>query len=309
MKLLENFNDENIVSFRQFIENDYDDMPFIWPGFPLGVVGSLVAAGGTGKSFYALQKGLTVALGRDEVTRGGVLYLPAEDPLIEIGKRLKVISKVLRFSQDDIETAAQNFHVWSLLGRSPDLLQEEGNLLVFKENLRLALESFKCKDSFRLIIFDTLRRFHYSDENDGGQMAKVLSVMEQICQEYQLSCLFLHHTSKAAALGGQADVQQASRGSSVLVDNIRYQEFLAPMSKDEAEKLAWYSSDAQKFIDISDDDRGYFVRRGVSKQNYGFPVSEVWLTRESGVLVPCRIEKRKKDNGTDNKKKRGGYEE
>ena len=313
MKLLENFDDEGIINFRQFVEKEYDDMPFVWPGFPLGVVGSLIAAGGTGKSFYALQKGLTVALGRDEVTRGGVLYLPAEDPLIEIGKRLKVISKILRFTDEEIEHAVQNFHVWSLLGRSPDLLQEEKNLLVFKENLRMAIETLKGKDRFRLIIFDTLRRFHYSDENDGGAMAKVLSVMEQICQEYQLSCLFLHHTSKAAALGGQADVQQASRGSSVLVDNIRYQEFLAPMSKEEAEKLSWYSTEEEKFLDIEDEDRSYFVRWGVSKQNYGFPVNEVWLTRESGVLVPCRIEKRKKNkgsnNGNGNGKKRGGYEE
>lgn len=308
MKLLENFDDENIINFRQFIESEYDNLDFIWHGFPLGTVGSLVAAGGAGKSFWALQKCLTVALGRAELQRGAVLYLPAEDPVQEIGKRLKTIAKELKFSESDIAIAEKNFHIWSLLGRSPDLLQEDSDLLVFKENLQKALKHLKGDDPFRLIVFDTLRRFHYSDENDGGEMAKVLSIMEQICLEHQVSCLFLHHTSKAAALGGQADVQQASRGSSVLVDNIRYQEFLAPMSKEESEKLQWYCKDRQKFVDITEDDRSYFVRWGVSKQNYGFPVSEQWLFRENGVLIPCRIEKRKKDSKKDNEKKRGGYE-
>lgn len=304
MKIIKNFNDERITTFRQFIEASYDNMDFIWPGFPTGTVGSLVAAGGAGKSFFALQKGLTVALGRDEWMRGGVLYLPAEDPVVEIGKRLQTIARELKFSSADIGLAEQNFHVWSLLGRSPDLIEEEGATRVFKENVKKALEALRGPDPWRLIIFDTLRRFHYADENDGGEMARVLSIMEQVCQEHSVSCLFLHHTSKAASLGGQADVQQAARGSSVLVDNIRYQEFLAPMTKDEAEKLAWYSPAAQSFVNITEDDRSYFVRWGVSKQNYGSPISEQWLTRiDNGVLKPCRIEKRKKDSG---KKRNGG---
>lgn len=312
MKIIENFDNENVIGFKQFIETKYENMDFVWPGFPLGSVGSLVAAGGAGKSFYALQKGLTVALGRAESIRGSVLYLPAEDPILEVGKRLKIISEVLRFTQSDIDTAEKNFHVWSLLGRSPDLIEKDNNRInVLQENIKKALNHFqniKESDPFRLIIFDTLRRFHYADENDGGEMARVLSIMEQICQEHKVSCLFLHHTSKAAALGGQADVQQASRGSSVLVDNIRYQEFLAPMSKDEVENLEYYNILRQNFVDIKEDERSLYVRWGVSKQNYGHPINEQWLKRENGVLIPCKIQRKQKRKKNNNGKKVDLYE-
>jgi hypothetical protein len=80
-------------------------------------------------------------------------------------------------------------------------------------------------------------------------------------------------------MNGQGDMQQASRGSSVLVDNIRWQMYLAGASKDEAKTLG-----------IDEAMRGYFVRAGVSKQNYGPPVADVWMRRsDGGVLIPAEL--------------------
>ncbi|VTM51671.1 replication protein A [Klebsiella quasipneumoniae] len=73
---------------------------------------------------------------------------------------------------------------------------------------------------------------------------------------------------------GVGDIQQASRGSSVLVDNIRWQSYLAGMTALEA-----------KTYGISDDVRGQFVRFGINKVNYGERAPDRWLQRhEGGVL-------------------------
>lgn len=80
---------------------------------------------------------------------------------------------------------------------------------------------------------------------------------------------------------GTGDQQQASRGSSVLVDNIRWQSYLSGMTQVEANE--WGVNGGQ---------RGYFVRYGVSKANYGAPFQERWFRRhEGGILKPAVLER------------------
>ena len=291
--------------FSALVKANYDNLDFVIPGFPMGTVGSLVAAGGSGKSIFALQQGLSIALGRDNLKRGHVLYLPAEDPITEIGKRLQAIAREWRLTPEEIETATGNFHILNLLGQQPDLLQTDGKdryILSGLLNEIAGVISQKSPDPVRLLIFDTLRRFNFADENDGGQMAKVLGIMEQICLHVGCSCLFLHHTSKAASMGNATDMQQASRGSSVLVDNIRFQQFLSPMSKDECDT---YATAAAPSITIGEDNRKFFVRWGISKQNYGAPVPDRWFQRmDGGILMPVdmvTVSKKKSNNGKGDK--------
>ena len=99
--------------------------------------------------------------------------------------------------------------------------------------------------------------------------------------------MFLHHASKGAAMMGAGDQQQASRGSSVLVDNIRWQSYLSGMTTGEAEE--WGVDDTQ---------RPYFVRYGVSKANYGAPFADRWFRRhDGGVLKPAVLERQRKSKG------------
>ena len=111
--------------------------------------------------------------------------------------------------------------------------------------------------------------------------------MEAIATDTGCSIVFLHHASKSAAMNGASDQQQASRGSSVLVDNARWQSFLSVMTRAEAKDWG-----------INDGQRGYFVRYGVSKENYGPPVSERWFRRnEGGILKPAVLDRQRKDKG------------
>jgi hypothetical protein len=247
-------------------------LDFVLPGLVRGTVGAIVSPGGTGKSMLALEIAILVASGFDlsgiagEKTFpvGKVVFLAAEDPEVAILQRLHALGKML---PDDVRVKlSENLIIEPLLGKLPNVMNQKW----FDAIKRVS-------EGSRLLILDTLRRFHISDENDSGEMSQVIGQLEAISAPNDCATIFAHHSSKSAALTGQGDQQQASRGSSVLVDNIRWQMYLAGMTKDEASKFK-----------IAEERRGYFVRTGVSKQNYGSPTQELWLLRvDGGVLTPA----------------------
>lgn len=253
---------------------------YVLPNMIAGSVGGLVSPGGAGKSMLALQLateiGAQVAggvdlLGLGPLHTGRVLYLPAEDPTIAIKHRLHALGSYL--TADQRHAVAEGFTIQPLVGSAPNIMEQKW----FDAFLRGA-------EGTRLMIFDTLRRFHYEDENLSGPMAEVIGRMELLAAETGCSILFLHHASKAMAISGQGDQQQASRGSSVLVDNVRWSSYLAGMTRGEAENWG---------VDV--EQRSYFVRFGISKGNYGPPFQERWLRRhEGGVLKAAVFELPKK---------------
>jgi RecA-family ATPase len=247
-------------------------LDFVLPGMLAGTVGSLVSPGGVGKSYLSLEWAVLVATGVNlmgldfDVKCGRVVMLCAEDPADALKHRLHALGAHL-----DVEARRQmsvNVDVFPLVGHPFDLMKDS----CFDWTLERACGR-------RLMLIDTLRRIHVADENDGGEMAALLGQMERITARTGCSILFLHHTTKAAALNGQGDMQQASRGSSVLTDNIRWQAFLGGMTKEEAKEHG-----------IPEQERGQFVRFGIPKRNYGAPMPDLWLRRgEGGVLVSADL--------------------
>ncbi|MEQ5834081.1 helicase RepA family protein [Marinobacter sp. NFXS9] len=254
-------------------------LDYVLPNMVSGTVGALVSPGGAGKSMLALQLATQIAGGPDllevgEFTVGPVIYLPAEDPPAAIHHRLHALGAHLTAEQR--QAVAEGLLIEPLIGRCPNIM-----CLDWFDGLKRAAVGR------RLMILDTLRRFHIEDENVSGPMAQVIGRMEAIAADTGCSIVFLHHASKSAAMIGAGDQQQASRGSSVLVDNIRWQSYLSGMTQTEAEE--WGVDDSQ---------RGYFVRYGVSKANYGSPFAERWFRRhEGGVLKPAVLERQRVANG------------
>lgn len=284
------YDESKWVSGKDLYHRDYGSRDLIWPGFRNGTIGALVSSGGVGKSYYAIQQAMKVATGIDEYTkRGGVLYLPAEDHIDDIGERVQSIAKAWELTPDQLDLLDANFHVWPLMGDSPDLLEKlanEDRPLV--NSICSIAKSFKL-DNLRLIIFDTLRRFSYADENSGAEMSHLLGVMENLASRLRCSCIYLHHATKNATLNGNLGSQHAARGSSVLTDNIRYVEYMQMMTEDEADKLGVAEQDGTVKQAISGA-RCYFIRWGVSKQNYGKPVPDMWYQRQdNGVLKPVQL--------------------
>mgnify|MGYP003596399310 CR=1 FL=1 len=110
--------------------------------------------------------------------------------------------------------------------------------------------------------------------------------------------MFLHHTSKAAALSGQGASQQAARGSSVITDNARGQFHLSGMTEQDAygESGRLYDRSAPegaRNLSLDGVDRAgrplrlRYARFGVSKSNYAAPWPDVWLRRNDGGVLSC----------------------
>lgn len=249
---------------------------FVLPNMVAGTVGALVSPGGAGKSMLILQLAAQIAGGPDllevgELPTGAVVYLPAEDPPAAIHHRLHALGA--HFTAEQRQTVAEGLLIEPLIGRCPNIMASD-----WFDGLKRAAEGH------RLMILDTLRRFHVEEENSSGAMAQVIGRMEAIAADTGCAIVFLHHANKSAAMAGAGDQQQASRGSSVLVDNIRWQSYLSGMTQAEAEE--WGVDDGQ---------RGYFVRYGVSKANYGAPFKECWFRRhDGGVLKPAALERQKR---------------
>ena len=253
-------------------------LDYVLPNMVAGTVGALVSPGGAGKSMLALQLAAQIAGGPDllevgELPTGPVVYLPAEDPPTAIHHRLHALG--VHLTAEQRQAVAEGLLIEPLIGKCPNIMA-----LGWFDFLKRAAEGR------RLVVLDTLRRFHIEEENASGPMAQVIGRMEAIAADTGCSIVFLHHANKGAAMMGTGDQQQASRGSSVLVDNIRWQSYLSGMTQAEAEE--WGVDGSQ---------RGYFVRYGVSKANYGAPFQECWFKRhEGGVLKPAVLERQKRQS-------------
>jgi RecA-family ATPase len=248
---------------------------FVLPSLVAGTVGSIVAPGGAGKSMLALELSILVATGVDltgfgsafESVTGKVAFLSAEDSKNATQHRLHAMGKLLSPSQR--KQFAQNFEIRQLDGMQIDIAQPGWQSFV--EDMATGR---------RLLIMDTFRRFHGCDENDSKSMAHIMTKLEGIGKRTHCAIVYPHHIVKSAAINSQGDMQQASRGSSVLVDHGRWQMYLSVATKQEAKTLG-----------LAEDEREDFVRIGISKQNYGPRKSKsMWLQRgPGGVLIPANL--------------------
>jgi len=275
------------IDILSAFEQEQPPQDFVIPGFLAGTVGALVAPGSTGKSFLALQIAGAVAgadsLGLGVAATGRVIYYNAEDPQDEIKRRLHSLGAVL--SPDQRQEVVERLTIEPVCGSMLNILNDQHRAGIIKHS-----------EGARLIIFDTLSRIHTAEENDNGAMAQVVAVLENIAKETGGSVLFLHHTSKAAAFNSQGDLQQAARGASSLIDNARWCGYLSKMTEQEAGKL----TDRMDRQPISKDRAGFFVRFGVSKQNYGGPIGERWYEKgQGGLLKQVWLKDAKKAGGRD----------
>lgn len=274
--------------------NDPPQLDFIWPGFVAGTVGALIAPGATGKSFWALQAAMSVACnapGGDTVRisprhNGPVVYMAAEDPEAALIQRVHAIGKHL--NPQARQAIAENLAIEPILGKRLDVMSNAGIELLLN----------KCEGT-RLLVLDTLNRVHQLDENSNGDMARLVSRLEYVAAQSGAAVLYLHHVSKGSAQNNLVDKQQAARGASVLTDNARWCGYVAKMSPKQAEHFSDRTYDKKA---IGQEKRGFFVRFGISKQNYEMTPTEQWYRRgEGGVLLPVELVKAEQEEEQDDK--------
>ena len=242
---------------------------FVVTGLLVGTVGLMSSPGGTGKTMLAIQAAASVASGTDKLglginDSGSVLFLSGEDPNIALHHRLHDLAK--HYSQNELALIASRCDFRCTIGLGADIMGDRWC------NWIRGLAKGR-----RLVVIDTLSRFHCLNENDSGDAKQIMMQLERIAHELNTAILVLHHVSKSAALSGEGDAQQAARGSSVFVDNARWASFLSVMTAKEAS--------ARK---IQESDRRRYVRWNVNKQNYTASICDQWFERgQGGILVPA----------------------
>jgi hypothetical protein len=179
-----------IYPFELFgnIEADLSDMWLMQDFLPLSGIGLIVGAPGRGKSFLALDIGLSVATGRPcgarEVKAGGVIYLSAEG---QAGMRRRIkAARIHHNIPPDIP--------FVFVPASPDLLNgsDTSKLIATVEVARKAMGGDPV-----LIIIDTLARtFGGGQENDGQDMGRYISNATKLQEAFGGFVLVVHHTPK-----------------------------------------------------------------------------------------------------------------
>ena len=241
---------------------------------PLGKVGLLAGAGGSGKSWATTQLAVAVAagvqwLGFDVATPGRVLLVLGEEEQEEVTRRLHNIGEVMCLTPEQQRRAADRLVVLPMAGRDVALTKaldevNEGEL----PETALAREierRLKEGGEWRLVVLDPLSRFAGADvEVDNAAATRFVQVLERLVSVPGTpTILVTHHTNKTSRTGQaqhstDAGAATALRGSSALTDGVRWQANLTGRPR--------YPG-APRLIDMA-----------VVKTNYGPPLEPILLT-------------------------------
>ncbi len=299
-----NFPDqtEEEIDMHDTLNSADEHIDYILTGLEEGEVGSLVSAGGTGKSMLAITKGIQMALGKSSyLTQKSierrVCYLSLEDKIKGVRNRLRKITRHLKLTMEEKVKVTKNFRVVNkklIVGTKLDNLTPDP-----------ILDLFVGKQTPDLLIVDTARRLNHLNENDSSEMSAFISLLEEIGEELGCVVLLLHHTSKSstgAKARGEDVGSEAARGSGAIVDNGRGTWYLSKLSRKEADEF-----------ELSEDDRQSYVTLDHTKCNAEKSQDRKILKRvEYGILEEVDISELKKEEKTNSlgmapaKKKRGG---
>lgn len=262
---------------------------YVLPNLPVGTTGILCGPGGVGKTTAVTQLAVELAIGAPLLgglfpshPPGKVLLVLAEEPPELMAQRLQDAASLSRngfaldaHEQDELrERLTTHLKLFPLSGHNVSILTGGETTCRLDELHQLA-------NGCRLVVVDPLRRFHDGDENNSGEMTRLIQAFEGVARATHAAFIVVHHATKASATNGNGDAQQSARGSSALTDAVRWQANLSAMTAEEA-----------RLYRVSDEERFGYVRFSLVKCNYG-PLTAAWLRRlKGGVLVPTTLSSR-----------------
>lgn len=228
--------------------------PWIYGTYLLrGFVSVLVAAGGVGKSMFAMSTALSCTLGKPLLghyvhTRTNAWIFNLEDPMEEMDRRLAACRLYHSIDDADLDGA-----LFMNSGRDDPLcigkVGPDGVSIVYPHKAAIIAQA--RERGVGVIIVDPFIKSHRLDENRNGDMDAAVTAWAEIASEANCAVLLVHHVRK----GPVVDIE-AARGGKSLIDGARVGLVMSAMGKEEAESL-----------DISDEDRGRYVRLDDGKAN------------------------------------------
>ncbi|MDB5810499.1 MAG: Primase 1 [Betaproteobacteria bacterium] len=265
-------------------------VPRIWllkDCLPAGIVGGVIAPGGTGKTQALIQLGAAVAAGLpfcdtwETGEPGEALVLLAEDDDAEIHRRLFHIVRYLEeaYPNRGIKASvAKNLYIKSVIAENNLLTTlTHARTIHQTERLERVIATAMQLKNLKLIILDPVSRFRGGDENSAEDVTRFIEAVERIRSALPgVTLLVAHHTNKWSGQNEEQN-QNASRGSSAFVDGIRFLMNLASLNK----------TDAQRVLP---DERHLYLSATVTKSNYAPQQQAVFLKRgDGGVLTKTAL--------------------
>ena len=188
---------------------------------PEGVVAGLSAPGGTGKSYFALQLGVSLALGRAMFSsfipagKRRVMLFLGEDPEAVTYTRMEHIRTYLKLANHEDELIDTNLQLYTIPGEPLLRSSKDGpKFTEAYERMRQAIEAFKPS----LVIIDPKSRWSGFSENNNDLNTRFVSALEDLVKPHHASILITHHVNKAKRTNGTA---ASVRGASAFVDAAR----------------------------------------------------------------------------------------
>lgn len=254
---------------------------------PAGILALLVAQGGAGKSWLAMQLGAGVATGITVAGTwtvgqpGSVLMLCAEDDEDQLHRRFEKLLQNLapRADAEQLTRIKEKLFIVPLVGSDNLLTATDPASREVKSTHtldRLIAAAKKIPD-LALIIVDPASRFRGGEENSAEDTTRFVQSLERLAAETGTTVLLIHHANKNAQNSKEAS-QSMSRGSSALVDGARWQLSLRTFTTDDA-----------KSHGIAADDRYKYLRAELTKSNYTPPQPPIVLMRGDGGYL-CHVE-------------------
>ncbi|WP_338599551.1 AAA family ATPase [Desulfoferula mesophila] len=253
---------------------------------PEGLVAGLGGSGGGGKTFIATQMAISAATGRTfgpfqpAGARPAMIVL-LEDVESEARRRLHDIGKVWGLSPQHIEALETNLYVVSMVGRMRPLVELDaaGNPTLTETYYQL-LEAV-IKLGIRFLLVDPKSRTSRLDENRAEHAVAHSQMWEQMVAAVPgLVVLFTHHSPKGLSDQGRMSADTVFRGSSGLVDSIRWGAGLRVMTRADAEMYG-----VQNHRDYAELD--------LVKVNYApqWPGPVYFERGPGGVLIPANLQR------------------
>jgi len=150
------------------------------------------------KSLIAEDISLSIAKGMDfmglKTKKQPVLYCDGENADIIIKERLIKFCKGKRMKRKP-----KNFYIL----KNALLMDEKKNIHM---GMLMALENAIEKYKIKVVVFDTLHRFAYYDENKADDINMLYTkVFKHLINDYHVTILFLHHSKKDGGYRGSGD--------------------------------------------------------------------------------------------------------
>lgn len=261
-----------------------------------GLLGSIVAPGGTSKSCLSLAMAVAVATGNEITghsihTQGNTWVINNEESEDELQRRLMAICQRFEIPWETLE--GQLFMNSGFI--DPYILAKKTDQGVTATPMVDHIIKEIRGNNITLLVLDPFVSVHTVPENSNEEQQQVINVIRRIAGETGCAVLLIHHTKKTGGDSeAHAGVADDSRGASAVVAALRNAQTLARMNPATADKLGF-----------SKEDRRRMIRMDWAKSNYTLPPeNSTWYLMDTvslpngdlvGVPVPFDMEARAKE--------------